>query len=332
LFRSEKLAAAGQLIAGLAAELRSPLAVIEGSARQLIRREGEPLPSPELEPILAAAAKAANLVERLVAFSDPKGVASSVELNELLTGLLDFRRQEWRVRGVQCNLDLASHPVVVNGSPSQLQQAFLNLLMEAEQESAKGDRTLQVATSAVGKRAVVRIRFQAAHAASGERLPVVHGILLSHGGELKPSSDESRQGFDVFLPLAETARSPENGHAEPAASRVTALVVEPDVMARRDLVRLLGESRHRAVAVTNGEEALDLLERMRFDLVMCAVRLPGINWVELRRKCRQRAGAFVLLTEGLEAESAGAHTLRKPAGASELDALLRRIVGTVTQA
>jgi CheY-like chemotaxis protein len=82
------------------------------------------------------------------------------------------------------------------------------------------------------------------------------------------------------------------------------------------------------VPVGSAEEGADLIERLHFDLVFCAVRLPGLNWVEFFERVRRQVGGFALLTEGYDADLSRAfaegegYILVKPVEESKLDRLL----------
>jgi CheY-like chemotaxis protein len=70
---------------------------------------------------------------------------------------------------------------------------------------------------------------------------------------------------------------------------------------------------------------------VRFDLVFCSVRLPGMNWLEFFEHVRTSVGAFVLMTEGYDSDLARAfhsgdgYILRKPVDEKELDLLLEGV-------
>jgi DNA-binding response OmpR family regulator len=93
-------------------------------------------------------------------------------------------------------------------------------------------------------------------------------------------------------------------------------------------VAALASRGHRAVPVGSAEEAVDLIDRIKFDAVFCAARLSGLNWVEFFERSRRRIGTFILLTEGYDAELARAFPggegllLSKPIEESTLDAVL----------
>jgi hypothetical protein len=217
--------------------------------------------------------------------------------------------------------------LAVAGAAVQLEQAFLSLLMNAEQAVSQENRSIEIATSVLGKRAVARFLHPAGEVQDPQSLQVVEGIVLAHGGQMRTVS-EPLHGYEVFLPLTEPA--PGLGSAAEGVRTLTAIVAEPDPVACRELIRMLGDRRHRAVPAANAEEALDLLERMRFDVAFCSVRQPGAHWIEMRNRCRGRADAFVLLTEGIDPQltaalGGGGRHLQKPVSAGALDVLLSNI-------
>ena len=101
LFRSERLAAGGQLISGVAAELRSPLSsILECITTLKERRRYED--STELEAIRKEAERASEIVARLLSFGKiGKMEAHPVDLNALLLALLRFRARERKQKGIE---------------------------------------------------------------------------------------------------------------------------------------------------------------------------------------------------------------------------------------
>ncbi len=85
------------------------------------------------------------------------------------------------------------------------------------------------------------------------------------------------------------------------------------------------------VPLANADNGLELAHRMRFDVAFCAVRAPGLNWVELSERLHTRVGGFVLLSEGYDAELSadfegdGRYVLAKPMQESELDRIVEDI-------
>ena len=83
---------------------------------------------------------------------------------------------------------------------------------------------------------------------------------------------------------------------------MTALVIEPDEVAQRQLLVLLSGHGFRVVPVADSDTGLDLAHRMRFDAAFCSLHAPGLNWVELSERMHSRVGGFILLSDGYDAE------------------------------
>jgi signal transduction histidine kinase/CheY-like chemotaxis protein len=347
LFRSEKLAAAGQLISDVANELRSPLQSIAMLASALRMQNGE-MSHPELESITTEARRANEIVGRLVSFANvEQSQAEPLDLNAILSGLLKFRAPEWKVKGVEIKSHLAVKRAIVLGSPGQIEQVLLNLLVDAEKSAAESrDKVITVSSSLLAKRVLVEIAYPTRgpdnrgdstdpdHAGSGALgLGVCRGIIEGHGGEFRVVRTAPGQArFDVELPVIE-ARQTSSGPAQlsEAIRQLTVLVVEPDGKVQRQLVELLGDRGDRVVPVSSAEEGLDIVERLRFDMVICAVRLPGLNWVQFCERVRLRVGGFVLLTDAFNSDVGRAfrnsegYVLTKPVDDTDLYRICRAI-------
>lgn len=349
LFRSEKLAAAGQLISDVANELRAPLQSIVRHATSLLSRNGDAYHR-ELESITNEASRASEIVSRLVSFASmEQAQAEHVDVNAILSGLLDFRAPERKAKGVEINAQLAVKRAIVLGSQAQLEQVLLNLLVDAEKAAADArEKLINVSTSLLAKRVLVEISYPLrspdtrAESSDGEHtatasgalgLGVCRSIIQSHGGEFRVvRASPSQARFDIELPVVE-ARQMGSGVSQlsEAIRQLTILVVEPDNKVQRELVRMLGNRGDRVVPVSSAEEGLDIVERLRFDMVICAVRLPSLNWVAFCERVRFRVGGFVLLTDAYNSDVGRAFlnsegfVLSKPVQESDLQRICRAV-------
>jgi DNA-binding NtrC family response regulator len=168
-------------------------------------------------------------------------------------------------------------------------------------------------------------------------LSVTRGVVAGHGGEVRlieKSNADPR--FEVDLPLVARERPASASSATPqpkpdAVSQKTALVIESDEGAQRQLIALLSARGFRVVPLNNADNGLDLAQRVRFDAAFCSVHAPGLNWVELSERMHSRVGGFVLLSEGYDSELAadfegdGRFVLPKPVQETELDRVLRAL-------
>jgi signal transduction histidine kinase len=324
LFRSEKLAAAGQLISEIANELRLPLESVAARASALRARQTDDFRE-ELESIAGEAHRASQIVARLDSLAKVEQTEmQAVDLTALVSGLLQFREPECKAKGVEIRSQLAAKPTTIMGSPEQLERVLLNLLVDAEKSAADAkEKIITVSSSLLARRMLVEIlystrssEFQRVDAADndylgggGLALGACRGIIQSHGGEFRAVRVSPVQArFDIELPVVETRNAgTAHGAAMPGRSRhLNVLVVDPDAKVQRQLLQLLGDRGDRVVPVSNAEEGVDLVQRMRFDIALCAVRQPGLNWVEFFERVRYQVGGFVLLTDGFDTDLARA--------------------------
>jgi CheY-like chemotaxis protein len=136
--------------------------------------------------------------------------------------------------------------------------------------------------------------------------------------------------FEVDLPLAVEAQSARPRVLAARNRQSTALIVEPDPALQRELVALLSEREYRVVPVASAEQGVDIVRRLHFDLVFCAARLSGLNWVEFADRIQDEVDAFVLMTDGYDVDmsrafGADGFVLTKPVNAPELDRVLSEV-------
>ncbi len=217
LFRSEKLAATGQLISGVASELRAPLESILQLATSLASYGGRSIPERDLRMLAGESQRASEIVSRLVSFSHPDDTEPRpIDVNALFSGLMEFRDPEWKTLGLRAQNRMATEPAMVIGAQGQLEQVFLNLLIHAEQCAADAPgKSISAASSIFGGRVLVEISYSiparasqddsaeplvdpfdsktaSAVYASGQStesgalgLGVCQGVVHSHGGEIR---------------------------------------------------------------------------------------------------------------------------------------------------
>jgi DNA-binding LytR/AlgR family response regulator len=109
---------------------------------------------------------------------------------------------------------------------------------------------------------------------------------------------------------------------------MTAMVIEPDETVQRQLLGLLAARGYRVVPVVNADTGLELAQRIRIDAAFCSLHAPGLNWVELSERMQSRVGAFIILSDGYDAELSttfeghNRYVLAKPVQESELERVL----------
>jgi CheY-like chemotaxis protein len=220
--------------------------------------------------------------------------------------------------------------------------------VHAEQSlSEVTQKTITIRTSVLAKRLLVEIGFSSpAESRKPEEtaavLGVTRSVIAGHGGEVRLiDKNNADPRFEVELPVTSKDRhgavlaNSSNGHAHDFSRRMTALVIEPDEAAQRQILALLSTRGFRVVPVNNSDTGLDMAQRMRFDAAFCSVHAPGLNWVELSERMQSRVGAFVLLSDGYDSELCAdfeddeRFVLAKPVQEPELERVLRTLEPSV---
>jgi signal transduction histidine kinase len=210
LRQSEKLAALGELVAGVAHEVNNPLTGISAFAQLLLEDEltGEQKESVTL--MKREADRAVSVIRDLLAFARKTGPRSvSVDMNDLIEQTLRLRAYGMRSTGVAVESDLDPALARVRGDDRQLQQVLLNLIVNAEHAMTSTPvRQLRVRTRNEGARVVVEIRdtgtgmtpevqkrifepfftTKPEGTGTGLGLSVSYGIIQSHAGTLSAQS------------------------------------------------------------------------------------------------------------------------------------------------
>jgi len=343
LFRTEKMAAVGRLISGVVNELQTPLASITNLAHRALEKARGGAAEREVSAIAAEAAKATGMVTRLVSFAAAEQVeARPVDISALLRALIEFREGDWKATGIRVRDLTSPESLFVLGSQGQLEQVFLNLFVHAEQSLAGAEqKSIAIRTSMLAKRLLVEISFTSPSELRKPEdmaavLGVTRSVIAGHGGEVRLiEKSNSDPRFEVELPALVRERAAptlaNSSAARDSSRRMTALVIEPDEAAQRQLLVLLAGHGFRVVPVTNSDTGLDLAHRMRFDAAFCSLHAPGLNWVELSERMHSRVGGFILLSDGYDAELSadfegdGQFVLPKPLQEKELERVLQMI-------
>jgi signal transduction histidine kinase len=140
--QADKLAAVGQLTAGLAHEIGTPLSIIAGRAETMLRRMAPDDPQRvNLEGILRQIDRITKLVDQLCTFARIQpATRRPISLAPLVRDVWSLVEHQVRDQGVMVEVDCAEGLPAIVADPDQIQQVLLNLVLNAIQAMPEGGR------------------------------------------------------------------------------------------------------------------------------------------------------------------------------------------------
>jgi len=151
LFQSDKLASLGRLAAGVAHEINNPLtAVLTNSSYLLKRMKGQPEVYDDLQVIVTETIRCREIVKGLLDFARqtvPK--KRKADVNEIIGRAATVIENQLSMKGVKLMMDLDTELPMVKVDANQIQQVFINLMVNACDASEENSGTIKVTSSLV---------------------------------------------------------------------------------------------------------------------------------------------------------------------------------------
>jgi len=355
LFHAQKMESVGRLAGGIAHDFNNVLAVMRGQV-ELLQDDLEVLESARrrIDSVQRATDRAAALTDDLMAFSRQRvDEPEPFDVHELLLGLQELLHQVLGA-GVTLELELDAAPATLVADPNRLEQAVLNLVVNARDAMPSGGRVtiatrtepapscalvLTVSDTGAGMDEATRARIfepffttKPPGFGTGLGLSTTDDIVRGAGGTIQV---ESRRGHGTvfiltFPGLLSSVHADADADvldltAEHGDDAPTVLVVDDESDVRSLVAEILRGSGYRVIAAPDGDAAIALLERAqpRVDLLVTDVVMPVMSGTDLAARVIDRSPSTrVLFVSGFVPAGSpslrGAPLVAKPLRRAEL--------------
>ncbi len=318
ILHTERLAIAGQLAAGAAHEINNPLAVINARAQLLQLKETDPVKQKHLMQITEQIERISNILSRLMDFARPAPpTLISVNIHHLLDKVLEFIEPGLKKYNISLKKDYEDNLPEVKADPNQLEQVFLNLIINAQHAMEESGGTLLVKTSynSGEKKVYVEIIDQgcgiperqlknifdpffttkAPGKGTGLGLSISSSIIENHYGKLEITSKEKvGTNVKIILPInieelrdldsfSSMVHTQENFNARPHI-----LIVDDEKHIQEILSETLEAENMDTTCCSNGAEALELIDKKRFDIILLDMKMPILDGLSLINAIKKR--------------------------------------------
>ncbi len=361
---ASRLASVGEMASGIAHEINNPLTGVIGYAQLLLQGDLPDNVRKDLETINDGAQRVANVVQRLLAFArQTKPQRKYVDINDIVETTLDLRGYHLQTSNIEVVRQLAPDLPVTVADAGQIQQVFLNLIVNAETEMslARGQGKLTVKTQRIGD--IIRISFKddgcgiasenlekifepffttrEVGQGTGLGLSVCYGIVSQHNGKIHAESKPGRGAtFIVELPIVTEDRQlglpePETLELHQKAS-TRFLIVDDEPLVTQFVSKVLIEEGHIVDAVNRAEDALELVTANKYRIILLDIKMPGMSGIDLYKRLQKMSPSLARKVVFVTGDVMGARTtaflaksklpyITKPFDARQLNSTLDRL-------
>ena len=318
LRQAQKMEAVGTLAGGIAHDFNNLLQAVQGYAQLLLlKKDGDDDGQRELQQIVRAAERGADLTQQLLTFS--RKIESELQP-------IDFNREVENVRlllertipkMIEVEFHLAEDLKMVNADPGQIEQILMNLAVNAKDAMPDGGELIVETANVILDQDYCKIHrvsnpgsyvqltvtdtghgidkmtiehiFEPFYTTketgkgTGLGLATVYGIVKSHKGHIVCYSEpDEGTTFKIYLPTIDSiqeARKVEEHQAAPEGGSETILLVDDEEPIRGLGTQILEEFGYTVLTAADGESALQLYseEQEKIDLVILDLIMPGMG-------------------------------------------------------
>ena len=328
LLHAQKMESIGTLAGGVAHDFNNILNVILGYGVMVMDTLAAGSPAKDdMQEVLAAADRAADLTKRLLVFSRKQVVeVTPLNINELIFGLRKMLARIIR-EDIDFHVDLMAKPLIVQADAGQIEQVLINLAANARDAMPDGGlltistglaevneeyvaaygygkpgryALITVADTGQGMDAETQKKIfepffttKGVGEGTGLGLAISYGIIKQHNGYIKVYSEPDHGTvFKIYLPLSEALVLPDKKTEDVVAVKggnETILVAEDDATLRKLMEIILESFGYTVITAADGEDAITkfMENRERIRLVVLDMIMPKKNGKEVSAAIRK---------------------------------------------
>lgn len=308
---SSRLASVGEMAAGIAHEINNPLTGVIGFSQILLDEDLPPNIKEQVKIIAEGSKRVKEIVKRMLTFArQSKPYKTNINIHELIDNTLELRRYVLKTANIEVVKHYDATLSWVTVDPGQLQQVFINIIVNAEyaMKKAHDGGTLTITTKKKGED--IYISFQDDGPGISEEnlqkifspffttkdpgegtglgLSLSRSIILEHNGTIESESKPGKgTAFIIKLPVVpQPDESKPESHAETSTKNVgsqktSALIVDDEPVVRTLVKRFLESDGHIISEAETPAQALDMLLDNKYNIIFLDMRMPGMSGKEL---------------------------------------------------
>jgi len=330
LYQAERLASVGRLAAGAAHEINNPLAAISAQAQLMLRRVTDKKDCKGLESIVDQSNRISKIISDLMGFARPaEPKIESTIVKSVLEHALGVLENRIKIAGIEVRKEFQPDLPLVHSDSKQLEQVFLNLMINAVQ-AMKGGGILTVRLQMDPARENLLIEFadtgvgipakelpaifdpfyttKKEGEGTGLGLAICHSIIEGHRGQISVSSEPGvGTTFRIMLPLSGLSDTRQlvsrlqqglSAVPTPMKSAVgSVLIIDDEEALQAVMTESLEQEGYEVDVAVDGLDGLEKTARRDYDVTLLDLRMPrkeGMEVLPTLRKTKPRMPVIVV--------------------------------------